>query len=101
MSAWLLSVIVIALLFDFTNGFHDAANAVGTSIATRALAPTSALILAAILNFVGALLSTHIAATLSTGIVLPHVVTLPMVLAGLIAAITWNLVTWYFGIASG
>jgi inorganic phosphate transporter, PiT family len=100
MSAWLLSVIVIALLFDFTNGFHDAANAVGTSIATRALTPTAALILAAILNFVGALLSTHIAATLSSGIVLPHVVTLPMVLAGLVAAITWNLITWYFGIPS-
>jgi len=100
MNPWLVSVIVVALLFDFTNGFHDAANAVGTSISTRALSPKSALVIAAVLNFVGALLSTHIAATVCNGIVLPQVVTLPMVLSGLVAAIVWNLITWYFGIPS-
>jgi PiT family inorganic phosphate transporter len=100
MSLLLISVIVFALAFDFTNGFHDAANAIGTSISTRAMSPTPALILAAALDFIGALLSTNIAATVCTGIVIPHVVTLPMVLAGLVAAITWNLVTWYFGIPS-
>ncbi len=100
MSTVLVSVILVALFFDFTNGFHDAANAIGTSISTRALAPTTALILAAILNFVGALLSTNIAATVCSGIVIPDVVTLEMVLMGLIAAIMWNLITWYFGIPS-
>lgn len=100
MSILLITVIVVALMFDFTNGFHDAANAIGTSISTRALAPTTALILAAILNFVGALLSTNIAATVCKGIVVPDVVTLEMVLMGLVAAITWNLITWYFGIPS-
>jgi inorganic phosphate transporter, PiT family len=100
MSPWLIAVIAVALLFDFTNGFHDAANAIGTSISTRALSPMSALIIAAILNFVGALLSTHIAATVANGIVLPQVVTLPMILAGLVAAIAWNLITWYYGIPS-
>jgi len=100
MSTLLVSVILVALFFDFTNGFHDAANAIGTSISTRALTPTKALLLSALLNFVGALLSTNIAATVCKGIVIPEVVTLHMVLSGLIAAITWNLVTWYFGIPS-
>jgi PiT family inorganic phosphate transporter len=100
MSILLVSVIFVALFFDFTNGFHDAANAIGTSISTRALSPRAALLLAALLNFVGALLSTNIAATVCKGIVIPEVVTLEMVLAGLIAAITWNLVTWYYGIPS-
>lgn len=96
----LIAVIVVALVFDFTNGFHDSANAIGTSIATRALAPTTALILAAVLNFIGALLSTSIADTIGKGIVEPTVCTLPIVLSGLMAAITWNLLTWYFGIPS-
>lgn len=100
MSHLLISVVLVALFFDFTNGFHDAANAIGTSISTRALSPTRALILSAVLNFVGALLSTNIAATVCKGIVLPEVVTLQMVLAGLAAAIVWNLATWYFGIPS-
>lgn len=100
MSTLLVSVIVVALFFDFTNGFHDAANAIGTSISTRAISPTVALVMAAVLNFIGALLSTNIAATVCNGIVVPHVVTLEMVLMGLLAAITWNLITWYFGIPS-
>jgi PiT family inorganic phosphate transporter len=100
MSTLLIAVILIALLFDFTNGFHDSANAIGTSISTRALAPTPALLLAAVLNFIGALISTEIAETISTGVVYPEVVTLNIVLAGLVAAITWNLLTWYYGIPS-
>ena len=100
MSLLLVSVVVVALFFDFTNGFHDSANAIGTSISTRAMRPGPALLLAAVLNFVGALLSTSIAATIAKGIVDPNVVTLPIVLAGLIAAITWNLYTWYRGIPS-
>jgi PiT family inorganic phosphate transporter len=100
MSILLVSVILVALFFDFTNGFHDAANAIGTSISTRALSPRTALLLAAVLNFIGALLSTNIAATVCKGIVIPDVVTLEMVLAGLVAAITWNLITWYYGIPS-
>jgi inorganic phosphate transporter, PiT family len=100
MDTLLVVVVVVALLFDFTNGFHDAANAIGTSISTRALPPGPALLLAAALNFVGALLSTTIAATIAKGIVEPQVVTLPLVLSGLLAAITWNLYTWWRGIPS-
>jgi inorganic phosphate transporter, PiT family len=99
-SALLLGVILAALLFDFTNGFHDAANAIGTSIATRALAPTPALVLAGVFNFLGALLSTTIAATICSKIVQPEAVTLTMVFIGLIAAIVWNLATWYWGLPS-
>jgi PiT family inorganic phosphate transporter len=100
MSPILICVIGAALFFDFTNGFHDSANAIGTSISTRAMKPTPALLLAAVLNFVGALLSTSIAATIAKGIVEPTAVTMPIVLAGLMAAIAWNLYTWYRGIPS-
>jgi inorganic phosphate transporter, PiT family len=99
-SALLICVVVAALFFDFTNGFHDAANAIGTSIATRAMAPTPALLLAGVLEFVGALLSTSIAATMCQGIVEPNVVTLHFIFSGLLAAIAWNLLTWYYGIPS-
>jgi inorganic phosphate transporter, PiT family len=98
---WMLyTVIAIALLFDFTNGFHDAANAIATSISTRALSLNSALVLAAILNVIGGMLSTVVAITVATGIVVTSVVTLPVILAGLLGAIFWNLLTWYFGIPS-
>lgn len=100
MSSLLVCVVVAALVFDFTNGFHDAANAIGTSVATRAMPPVPALLLAAVLDFVGALLSTSIATTMCHGIVEPHVVTLPLVFAGLLAAIVWNVLTWYLGIPS-
>jgi PiT family inorganic phosphate transporter len=98
---WMLfTVIAAALFFDFTNGFHDAANAIATSISTRALTLNTALVLAAVLNVVGGMLSTVVAMTIATGIVVPSVVTLPVVLAGLAGAIFWNLLTWYFGIPS-
>src|ERR671916_79469 len=93
-------VVATALAFDFTNGFHDTANAVATSISTRAMAPRVAVSLAAILNFVGAFLSLEVAATIASGIVEADLVTLPIVFAGLIGAIFWNLLTWYFGLPS-
>jgi len=96
----LVIVVVTALAFDFTNGFHDTANSVATSISTRALAPRTAVTLAALLNFVGAFLSLEVAATIASGIVDAEVVTTTVIFAGLIGAIFWNLLTWYFGLPS-
>src|SRR5690554_6183170 len=93
-------VIATALAFDFTNGFHDTGNAMATSIATRALKPKQAVLLSACLNMVGAFLSLTVAATIATGIVDADIITLNVVLAGLVGAIVWNLVTWLFGIPS-
>ena len=100
MSTLCITVVLTALIFEYTNGFHDAANAIATSISTRALKPWQALGMAGSLNFLGALLSTAVAATVATGIVDPHMVNLHCVLAGLIGAIAWNLLTWYYGIPS-
>lgn len=99
--AIVIAVVVIALVFDYTNGFHDAANAIATSVSTRALTPRVALALAAIMNFVGAFLGQKVAHTVSDVISPPsddH--GLIIVAAGLIGAITWNLITWYFGLPS-
>jgi PiT family inorganic phosphate transporter len=96
----LLVVITTALAFDFTNGFHDSANAVATSIATGALKPRVAVAMSAALNLLGAFLSLAVAATIAKGIVDSNVITLTTVFAGLAGAIAWNLVTWYFGIPS-
>jgi len=93
-------VVATALAFDFTNGFHDTANAVATSISTRALAPRTAVVMASILNFVGAFISIEVAATVASGIVDAEIVTTTVIFAGLIGAISWNLVTWYFGLPS-
>jgi inorganic phosphate transporter, PiT family len=93
-------VVATALAFDFTNGFHDTANSVATSISTRAMAPRVAVALAAVLNFVGAFLSLEVAATIASGIVDADLITLPIVFSGLIGAIAWNLATWYFGLPS-
>lgn len=98
MTPALLSVLLLALLFDYTNGFHDAANAVATSISTRAVPPNLALLVAALLNIVGALVSTSVAATLAKGIVDPNAVTAPVILGGLMGAIFWNLVTWWWAL---
>jgi inorganic phosphate transporter, PiT family len=94
----LVAVVVVALFFDFTNGFHDTANAIATSVSTRALSPRVAVLMAAVLNFAGAFVSLEVAATVATGIVESSVVTLDVVLAGLVGAITWDLITWYFGL---
>jgi PiT family inorganic phosphate transporter len=99
--ATIIAVIVIALIFDYTNGFHDAANAIATSVSTRALTPRVALLLAAVMNFVGAFLGTKVAKTVFSVIEPPsgeHA--LVVVLGALIGAITWNLTTWYFGLPS-
>src|ERR687895_747294 len=93
-------VVATALAFDFTNGFHDTANAVATSISTRAMRPRVAVGLAAVLNFVGAFLSLEVAATIASGIVDADLVTPQIVFAGLVGAIAWNLATWYFGLPS-
>src|SRR3712207_1045900 len=96
----LVAVVVVALFFDFTNGFHDTANSIATSVSTRALSPRAAVVSAAILNFLGAFASFEVAATIAKGIVVPEVITLDVVLAGLVGAITWNLITWYRGLPS-
>ena len=96
----LVAVVATALFFDFTNGFHDTANSIATSVSTRALSPRLAVISAAILNVAGAFVSFKVAATIATGIVDPAVITLDVVLAGLVGAITWNLITWYLGLPS-
>jgi PiT family inorganic phosphate transporter len=98
--ALLVAIICIALIFDFTNGFHDTANAIATSVSTRAVTPRLAVLGAALLNFLGAFVSTRVAKTVGSGIVNPESVTLHVVLAALIGAIAWNLITWYFGIPS-
>ena len=96
----LVAVIAVALFFDFTNGFHDTANAIATSVSTRALSPRNAVLVAAILNFAGAFVSFAVAATIAKGIVDPSAVTLSVILAGLVGAITWNLITWFLGLPS-
>ena len=96
----LVIVVAAALAFDFTNGFHDTANVVATSISTRAMAPKLAVGYAAVLNFAGAFISLAVAATVAQGIVEADLITPLIVFAGLIGAIAWNLVTWYFGLPS-
>src|SRR3954471_22144273 len=93
-------VVATALIFDFTNGFHDTANVVATSISTRAMSPRLAVGYAAVLNFVGAFISLAVAATVANGIVNANEITPTIVFAGLIGAIAWNLATWYFGLPS-
>jgi PiT family inorganic phosphate transporter len=99
-AALLFIVVVTALTFDFTNGFHDTANAMATSIATGALKPKAAVALSAALNLIGAFLSVKVAATIASGIVSSVAITLPIVFAGLLGAIVWNVVTWSFGLPS-
>jgi PiT family inorganic phosphate transporter len=100
MEPLLVAVVAVALIFDYTNGFHDAANAVATSISTRAVPPNLALLAAAVLNVLGALVSTHVAATLAKGIVEASAIDGPVMLGGLVGAIAWNLLTWYWALPS-
>ncbi len=97
-------VIVVALVFDFTNGFHDTANAMATSVATGALKPRTAVLISAVLNVVGAFLSTEVAKTVSQGIIREGQggiqISPTMIFAGLVGAVLWNLATWYFGLPS-
>src|SRR5436309_6428784 len=93
-------VVLVALVFDFTNGFHDTANVVASAISTRALSPRFAVALASVLNFAGAFISLKVAATVATGIVDTNQVTETVAFAGLIGAIAWNLITWSYGLPS-
>lgn len=93
-------VILAALVFDYINGFHDTANAIATCVSTRALSVRSAIFMAATLNFAGAMISTKVAATIGKGIVDGANITQMVVLAGVIGAIVWDLVTWYYGLPS-
>ena len=98
----LVLIVVVALIFDFTNGAHDCANAIATVVSTKVLSPRVAVVMAASLNFIGAFLGTKVATTLGAGIVNTDMVAncQPLVLAALLGAIAWNLITWYFGIPS-
>lgn len=100
MDLTLWAVVAVALFFDFTNGFHDTANSIATSVSTRALSPRKAVASAAVLNFAGAFVSIQVAATIATGIVDPEAITLDIVMAGLVGAITWNLITWFVSLPS-
>jgi PiT family inorganic phosphate transporter len=93
-------VILAALLFDYINGFHDTANAIATCVSTRALSVKAAILMAATLNFIGAMAFTKVAKTIGTGIVNPTQLTQMVVLAGVIGAIIWNIITWYYGLPS-
>ena len=96
---FIIIVIILALTFDFINGFHDTANAIATSVSTRAISPTHAIIMAAVLNFFGALVSTGVAKTIGGDIVVGHI-SQPIIIASLTGAIIWNLLTWKIGLPS-
>ncbi len=99
--AIVVAVVAVALVFDYTNGFHDAANAIATSVSTKALTPRVALAMAAVMNFVGAFLGQEVANTVGKVITLPQSTHgLTVVMAGLLGAISWNLLTWYYGLPS-
>src|SRR5207244_8266110 len=92
-------VVAVALIFDFFNGFHDAANSIATVVSTRVLTPVLAVLWAAFFNFIAWLvLGTKVAATIAKDVVDPHFLTLSVVFAGLIGAIVWDLITWYLGL---
>src|SRR5881398_1122278 len=93
-------VVITALIFDFTNGFHDTANAMATSIATGALRPKIAVAIAGVLNLAGAFISVAVARTISGGLVAEALITPVVIFAGLVGAILWNLLTWLLGLPS-
>src|SRR6476646_10876030 len=97
---FLLLVLVVVLVFTYTNGFHGAANAIATVVSTKVLTPRQAVILAAVSNFIGALGGTAVAKTIGAGMVDAHFITVNTVFCAMVAGIIWNLVTWYFGIPS-
>ena len=97
---YLVIIVIMALIFDFINGFHDCATAIATTVSTRAMTLRQAIIMSAIFNFLGAFMSTAVAKTIGSGIVSPTHITPLVIIAALIGAIIWNLITWYFGIPS-
>ncbi len=98
MDGWVWAVVVLGLVFEYVNGFHDAANAIATSVLTRALTIRSAVLLCAGLNFLGAISSHHVATTMGKGLVDPSNVTSQVVVAALLGAIVWDLITWVMGL---
>ena len=98
----LILIIFIAIVFDYTNGIHDSANAIATIVSTKVLSPAQAVVMAASFNLVGAFIGTHVASTIGKGIVNPDIIagSQTIILASLVAAILWNLITWYFGLPS-
>ncbi len=96
----LIAVVAIALTFEFINGFHDCANAIATIVSTKVLAPKQAVLFGATLEFVGALTGTHVAKTIGSGIVNSEMITLTVIFCALLAAVLWNLFTWYLGLPS-
>ena len=96
----LVMVIVGALVFEYINGFHDAANAIATVVSTKVLTPRQAVVYGAVLEFTGALTGTHVAKTIGAGIIDPSTITLHVIFCALCAAIIWNLITWFFGLPS-
>src|SRR5688500_10798530 len=99
--AFIAFIIVVALVFDFINGFHDAANSIATIVSTRVLRPGQAVAWAAFFNFIAFLFfGVHVANTIGKGVVDPAIIDPNLILSALIAAITWNIITWYYGIPS-
>jgi len=98
----LILIILIAVVFDYTNGVHDSANAIATIVSTKVMSPKAAVMMAASLNLVGAFIGTHVASTIGKGIVNPEIIAgcQPLILAALLGAILWNLITWYLGLPS-
>src|SRR5258708_3269666 len=98
---YIIFIIALALMFDFLNGFHDSANSIATIVSTRVLKPQWAVVWAAFFNFVAFLVfNVHVANTIGVGLIDPSIVDANVIFAALIAAILWNIVTWYFGIPS-
>ena len=96
----LIAVIIVALAFEFINGFHDCANAIATVVSTKVLSPKQAVLFGASLEFVGALTGTHVAKTIGSGIVNSEMITLTVIFCALLAAVIWNLFTWWLGLPS-
>lgn len=96
----IISVILVALIFEYINGFHDTANAIATSVSTKVLTPRQAILLSTVFNLIGALAGTAVAKTIGKGLVDTQYITLTTIMCGLIGAIIWNLLTWWFGIPS-
>src|SRR3989442_1664379 len=95
-----ITVVLAAIIFEYSNGFHDAANAIATVISTKVLTPRQAIVMAAVFNLIGALLGGAVASTIGKGLVDTNVVTMSTVLCALIAAFVWNMTTWWFGLPS-
>src|SRR5712671_4451226 len=96
----LLTVILVALVFEYINGFHDTANSIATVVSTKVLTPRQAVVLAAVTNLFGALVGTAVAKTISSGLVDTQIVTSEIIICALLGAIVWNLITWWVGLPS-